>query len=370
MDCAVTINSVTPYGSPGGPLSSVVVTGTATTGCEVVEVTISCGGSTPIPPQTVYYPGGGPNWPWTATFNLTGLAGTGCTCGQSELLVQALCQKPRQCSNDRKLIPLTCLSCCPTITLTSSQGDCDSQGQRSVSFTVNVTPASDPSCPASDSAVLGTLYFGDNNNNSVAFSAQPNSPASIPSHSYPPGTYSVQIQLASPPGCKVTPTPLNVPACGSGGGGGCSPPWNPRCWASPCGALLAAALAAILAAGVLITLAGCAQGLNYWLDGFAAGTAVLGLALLYIWYRFCSTISVGFCATLNQVMNLMLILETIETVVVTILGVLAAGGVTEVLPCLAGAALTWGYYGSVIAALIEIAKLTNCPITAGVGTKG
>jgi len=263
MDCAVTINTVTPYGSPGGALSSVVVSGTATIGCEVVQVTISCGGPTPIPPQTVFYPGGGPNWPWTATFDLTGLAGTGCTCGQSELVVEALCQKPPRCSNDRKVIsPIPCLSCCPTITLTSSLGDCDSQGHRSVSFTVSVTPASDPDCPSSDSTVLGTLDFGDAAGNSTAFSAQPNIPF-IASHSYAPGTYHPSVSLVSPSGCAATKTIVNVPSCGNGGGG-CSPPWNPRCWTSFCGALLAAALADILAAGVLITLAGCANWLNYW----------------------------------------------------------------------------------------------------------
>jgi hypothetical protein len=356
MACGMKIGSVTVYGSPGQTVNSIVVSGIAT-GCPGGGyVIINCGG--PNLTQTFQGPGSSGTYHWQVTF--TNLAGSNCICDSANptnphhVLVEAFCSADQTCNDKTQVRPIICSSCCPTVTLTAEIGDCDSQGQRAVNFKVHITPASDPNCPQ----VFAQLDFGDGNFGQ-AFTAPP-SYNWQGAHTYSPGTYTVKVHLIAPSGCFDAEIRVIVPPCGTGGGNGGHPCpwWQPRCWLNFCGGLLAAAMAIVLAAGVLIIAACCNQN---WVVGAAAVATALGaLFLLWLWYHLCSKISPGFCDTVKQLIAVVEAIIFIQTIALVILGALYAGGTTEVLPCLIGVAVSWGYYGTVLALLDKIRQWSHC----------
>ena len=94
MACEITITSVNVYGSPGQPISSVTVEGTAKS-CAGGYVKISCGGSilqeafqTNAIDLPVY---------WSVQFS--NLAGSGCVCGAGFMRVSAYCKDDPACGN-------------------------------------------------------------------------------------------------------------------------------------------------------------------------------------------------------------------------------------------------------------------------------
>ncbi len=110
MACQVQITSVSPYGTPGQGLSSLVVTGTASE-CpgNAVVVEVDCGGTPKT--QSVAVTQGA----WQATF--ADLSGTGCVCNDPtlQLVVKAYCKAVTTCS-DRVAQPILCQPYpCPTI---------------------------------------------------------------------------------------------------------------------------------------------------------------------------------------------------------------------------------------------------------------
>ena len=89
-------------------------------------------------------------------------------------------------------------------------------------------------------------------------------------------------------------------------------------------------------------------------------TALGALFLLWLWYHLCSKISPGFCDTVKQLIAVVEAIIFIQTIALVILGALYAGGTTEVLPCLIGVAVSWGYYGTVLALLDKIRQWSHC----------
>jgi hypothetical protein len=192
------------------------------------------------------------------------------------------------------------------------------------------------------------------------------------------------------PNCD-TPVPgsVGLRACGSGGvvppvtppeqvtppdndnvNGGCSW-WDPRCWGSLCGALIAAAMAALIVSGILFIIAGCTVLTPAVLAGpvgvalnalvtsglfIAAVIAlVLGLALLALWYLVCSKLpNYDFCATLNEVMTSIAWIILVQSALAFAL--FAFGG----LGCLIGLVFTWGSWGTVLASLQLLSNAAGC----------
>ncbi len=108
MACELNITSVIPAGTPGQPVSSIAVAGTAVD-CDGVVVQISCGFAEKL--QSVSVNAG----QWQANF--TDMAGTGCVCGDPgvALRVVAYCKDQQNCLDTRTLAPIPCGTLCPTI---------------------------------------------------------------------------------------------------------------------------------------------------------------------------------------------------------------------------------------------------------------
>lgn len=203
MPCQIKIDSVVPVGSPGQLLTSVEVKGTAA-GCDSVVVKVSCGG-----PQdklqtlaSPYPPGSAQTWAWQALFD--DLTGTGCTCGDPSvgLTVTAYCKAEPDCSDRTHLQPIPCKPeqyCCPVVNVKYTEGGCDAQGRRLVTFEIKLTPAADPSCPPT---VVAQLNFGDGTYGQ-AYTVPPNN-VWTETHAYAPGTYTARLIVIVPSGCKDT----------------------------------------------------------------------------------------------------------------------------------------------------------------------
>jgi hypothetical protein len=117
-------------------------------------------------------------------------------------------------------------------------------------------------------------------------------------------------------------------------------------------------MALVLAAAVAIIAAGCSE--NWTVAAVALATALSALFLLWLWYHLCSKIAAGFCATVIQLIAVVEAIILIQTIALAILGALFAAGTTDVLPCLIGVAISWGYYGTVLTLLDKIRQWSHC----------
>ncbi len=101
MACDITILDIDVFGSPGQPISSVLVKGSATE-CTGVEVTISCDGHEYYQGVNVT-PTGGTTGTWVATF-----LNPACICDPTKLLrVSARCKANPNCEKS-ETVPLAC----------------------------------------------------------------------------------------------------------------------------------------------------------------------------------------------------------------------------------------------------------------------
>jgi hypothetical protein len=147
--------------------------------------------------------------------------------------------------------------------------------------------------------------------------------------------------------------------------------WDPRCWGSLCGALIAAAMAVLIAAGILFIIAGCTVLTPAVLAGpvgvalnalvtsglfIAAVIALgLGLALLTVWHLVCSRLpNFDFCATLNEVMSFIALIIFLQSALAIALFLLGGLG------CLIGLVFTWGSWGTVLAFLQLLRNAAGC----------
>lgn len=144
---------------------------------------------------------------------------------------------------------------------------------------------------------------------------------------------------------------FQLPSCGGNGGGGHHPCpwWHPKCWKFKCNALLVAALAALAAAAALAIVAGCTGTPALWVA--SAASFAVGLGLLAAWVTLCSKVSGDFCSALHDVI---LGLAAFVAVQGTLLAILAALGVTLASGCGLGLAVSFAYYGTVLAYLIYV----------------
>jgi len=211
MACQITITSVNVYGSSGQPVDSVEVKGSATD-CTGVVVTINCGGTART--QSVAVDSSGL---WQAVFSDT--SGTNCVCDDPNvaLRVTATCKADPDCPPaTRTLSPIPCESgtdCCPTVSIEVTEGGCDAQGRRNVTFKVTTTPATGAGCP---DTVFAQLDFGDGMLG-AGFVVPPNS-VWIETHPYVPGSYTAKVRILAPLGCpdipvKVGPLVECPPGC-------------------------------------------------------------------------------------------------------------------------------------------------------------
>ncbi len=147
--------------------------------------------------------------------------------------------------------------------------------------------------------------------------------------------------------------------------------WDPRCWGSLCGALIAAAMAALIASGILFILAGCSILTPAVLAGpvgvvlnalvtsdlFIAAVffLVVGLALLVAWYLVCARLpNYDFCATLNEVMTCIAWIILVQSALALLLFLFGGLG------CLIGLVFTWGSWGTVLASLQLLSNAAGC----------
>jgi hypothetical protein len=190
-------------------------------------------------------------------------------------------------------------------------------------------------------------------------------------HTYPKSecgkTKTVSILLEAGNACcpdTEATKEFKLPPCNGGNGNGHHPcpPWNPFCkgW-NLCAAILASALLAILAAGVLFMVWACLYPLNYYVLAAAMAAAATGLIFLGIWYAFCRYLP-GFCDSLKAMLDLLAYIIYIQTIILAILAALAALGWLGVTwLCVGGAAITWGYYGMVVFWLLVLNSQADCP---------
>lgn len=173
------------------------------------------------------------------------------------------------------------------------------------------------------------------------------------------GDYDVEVTLTGGVGepdgslCKYT---KRVTVAGCRGGPPPPPPdgdcpwWNPACW-NWCKILLAAALIAIFAAGVLFIIAGCTtdpvtKAVLLW---SAAITGATGIALLLLWGWLCAKTQ---CTTLEALITLF------AWFVGVLLPILLFILIFVNPACGFGLFIGWGYYGTVLGILILIAETT------------
>jgi hypothetical protein len=174
----------------------------------------------------------------------------------------------------------------------------------------------------------------------------------------------VSLVLDSGNGCcsqGETLVTVDLPPCGQPPPNNGCPWWNPFCqgW-SLCGALLAAALLAILAAGILAWLAGCAAAdpvAAAVLAAAAASAAGVGLALLVLWVLVCSKFP-GFCQSLNHLIQFFTYIVALQFWVLLLLVLLGALSVGT--PCFLGAVAQFAYYGTILAYLLLIKQYKHC----------
>ena len=157
---------------------------------------------------------------------------------------------------------------------------------------------------------------------------------------------------------------LLLPECngtGTGNGNGGCPFWNPFCkgW-NFCSALLAAALVAVFAAGILVMVGACTTPPNPYVLIAAGVAAAVSFILLGIWYAVCGRLP-GFCDSLKGVLDLLEYVIYIQTIILAVAAVLALLGIVIQWPCVLGALASWAYYQTVFHWLLQLNTWAGCP---------
>jgi hypothetical protein len=256
---------------------------------------------------------------------------------------------------------------CPVVTLggLSISGCVDSEDAATVTATATVAPA-----------VAGCLLTWQFDDGYQALTQVPGNAASFSdtqSHQYASaGAHSVSVTAQSGL-CSASATKgFDVPGCGGGGGGGGCNWWDPRCWGSICGALLAGAMAAFIASCILFIVSGCTvltpavlagpfgAALSLLvastLFGYAVTALLLCLALLTAWYLVCSKLpGYHFCATLHQLITAISWIIIAQSALAV--GLSLIGG----LGCLVGLVFAWTSWGTVLAYLQILSNAAGCP---------
>jgi hypothetical protein len=228
---SVTIGNVTSIG--GDPPTSIIVVGTAS-GCECVEVQITCGPpnqtvtSQAVPCSTVR------TGTWTAVFS-----NTFCRCAD-QIRVDASCARGQGTGSDSKAFAN--LNCPPPTTTTTT------------------TPTT-PTTPTTGTGTTGTTGTG-----TTGTGTTPTTPTTPTTGTGTTGTGTTGTTGTTP----TTPPP-------SGGGGiGCL-----------CAMLLIPAMILTAVAGVLLTLWGCTGGFNPALLVAAVGAGVAAIVAFVLWMILC-----------------------------------------------------------------------------------
>jgi len=172
----------------------------------------------------------------------------------------------------------------------------------------------------------------------------------------------VTVRVLLDPGngcCSLMEEEVNVqlPACEGGGGDGDEHPcpwWNPFCkgW-SLCAGLLAAIMAAILTAGISLAVGNCLNVPTLTGVGYAA--AALSLILLSLWYWLCSKTQPDFCDTLAQLILFLAYVIAVQGIILAVIAVIFEITLLEIILC---SAVSWLYYGMVMAYLVIIQDQT------------
>jgi hypothetical protein len=210
MACTIAILDVVGQGQPGQPLSSIIVSGSAT-GCNVVSVTIVCIGNA-VTHASVPVSGGA----WQTTFTEQELKLAGCReCGNPvyPITVRVHCADAGSNCEDHKLLSeIPCSGAgCPTIEFIEAQipscGEVIQAGQWNVTFTATIV----------GSGVTVCLWnFGDS---SLPVSgALPQGGTATQSHAYAcAGEYPVSLTIFSdcqPGYIHSEVITLQLPTCG------------------------------------------------------------------------------------------------------------------------------------------------------------
>lgn len=215
MACELIILDAVGQGQPGTTLMSLKVTGSAS-GCSAVSVTILCTGQHPV--QHIAVPVVADQW--ETTFSEQELKLAGCReCGSFSypLEVKAHCDDGvAECSDSKPWPAIPCASggdCCPTVSIQVTEGACDAQGRRNVTFVVTTAPATGLDCPE---FVFAQMDFGDGMLG-AGFVVPPNT-VWQETHPYVPGSYTAKVRIIAPPGCpdipvKVGPLVECPPGC-------------------------------------------------------------------------------------------------------------------------------------------------------------
>lgn len=200
MACSITITSLSGVGFPGGPATTVTVSGTAVD-CTKVEIILGCGGG-PAPFIGVVPVDAAGNW--TGSF-----ANTGCLCElggtfPTAITVTARCQADPTCSTTFTG-PLQCQppGACPSVSVSAGVGPCNPDGSRNVTLVATITPPPGVT-PVTEwdagdgSGSLGAAVGGSN----------------VRVHAYAtPGTYTAILTTILPEGCPGVTVTFTVPDC-------------------------------------------------------------------------------------------------------------------------------------------------------------
>jgi hypothetical protein len=153
---------------------------------------------------------------------------------------------------------------------------------------------------------------------------------------------------------------LMLPACnGTGNGNGGCPWWNPFCKGSNfCSALLLAALAAVVAVGILAMVGLCPPNPHLLIAAGVAAAA--GFVLLGIWYAVCGRLP-GFCDSLKTALDFLVYVIYGQTIVLAVAAAMALLGIAIPGICLVGALASWGYYATVYFWLSQLNSWADCP---------
>lgn len=230
---------------------------------------------------------------------------------------------------------------------------CDSQGRRIVSLTV-LLPGS--------GQTTGTVDWQDGTLTGP-LPVQGGVPWTVTHPYLPPGPYKATVSIAGCPPITKPIGPLEPCSSRGNGNGGHHPCpwWNPFChgW-NLCAGLIGGALTAMLAAAVLALIGACTG--NVIVIVLAVIAAVAALVALYAWFRICSKIDSDFCAKLDELIQLFTWIVAGQAIVLLTLYLIAlALGFALPLGCTAGALVTWGYFGTVLAYLLLIKDWADCP---------
>jgi hypothetical protein len=115
---------------------------------------------------------------------------------------------PQGCLSSSVTVNVPPCDCCPKISKAVSVGECDSKGNRLVTFTITVN-AKPPPC----SEAQVHLDFGDNTTGAPHAFAPSSSGSYTETHTYSPGLHTAYVIVDFPPGCRSVSIPFIVLPC-------------------------------------------------------------------------------------------------------------------------------------------------------------